>query len=502
VKWNATIGTKLLASFAVIVGLALILGLNSLRISRDLGNELDHAVNVTAKKQFLAGRINTSAAEMMAFERGVAFATVLQQLDKAQEFKKQFAEAAERVRDSLREFRKLSNGQTVEAELAALQADHDFLAEGHQRMLRLLDQQKMDQALKLFDEQLLPRLTEMSHRGRKLVEDHYAQLAGVAATAAAKKSQSRLLTLVLAGLCALTGVGLMLLVRSIVRNLRGLTDLMAQSAHQVAETSAQIHAASNSLAQGASRQAGSLEETSASSQQMSSMTQRNAENARKVASLMAEVDQRVADANRTLDQMVQSMREINASSEKIARIIKVIDEISFQTNILALNAAVEAARAGEAGMGFAVVADEVRNLAQRCAQAARDTAALIEESITKSNEGSVKLDRMAGAIRTITDSAVQVKQLVEEVNLGSQEQARGIELIAQALTSIEQVTQQAAASAEESAAASQSMAAQADRMKSVVHQLVAMVGADRRSTGPHQQEILEQEEHETLLSAR
>jgi methyl-accepting chemotaxis protein len=122
--------------------------------------------------------------------------------------------------------------------------------------------------------------------------------------------------------------------------------------------------------------------------------------------------------------MVQSMKEINTSSEKISKIIRVIDEIAFQTNILALNAAVEAARAGEAGMGFAVVADEVRNLAHRSAQAAKDTAALIEESIAKSNEGNNKLQLVADSIQKVTGSATQVKVLVDEVDVGSQEQSR------------------------------------------------------------------------------
>jgi hypothetical protein len=116
-----------------------------------------------------------------------------------------------------------------------------------------------------------------------------------------------------------------------------------------------------------------------------------------------------SESNRALDRMVEQMKEIDGSSHKIARIIKVIDEIAFQTNILALNAAVEAARAGEAGLGFAVVADEVRNLAQRCAQAARDTAALIEESIATAGDGNAKLDQMAGAVRSVTESAVRVK---------------------------------------------------------------------------------------------
>src|SRR5271156_3316875 len=123
--------------------------------------------------------------------------------------------------------------------------------------------------------------------------------------------------------------------------------------------------------------------------------------------------------------MVQSMQEITGSSDKISKIIKVIDEIAFQTNILALNAAVEAARAGEAGMGFAVVADEVRSLAQRSAQAAKDTATLIEDSITRSREGKMKVDQVSFAIKVVTQDSTGVKILIDEVSLGSEEQSRG-----------------------------------------------------------------------------
>jgi methyl-accepting chemotaxis protein len=265
------------------------------------------------------------------------------------------------------------------------------------------------------------------------------------------------------------------IVRGLNRSLRRMVEQLGDAASQLAGAASQISASSHSLAQGASEQAASLEETSASSEQINSMARRNADNSQAAADLVGQSQQKFTETNLALQKMVGAMNDINASSDKVAKIIRVIDEIAFQTNILALNAAVEAARAGEAGMGFAVVADEVRNLAQRCAQAAKDTAALIEESIGKSNDGKVKVDQVAAAIESITADSSQVKTLVEEVSLGSQEQTRGIEQVSKSLTLMEQVTQQSAATAEEGAAAAEELTAQSASLIAMVRQLGAMV---------------------------
>ena len=198
---------------------------------------------------------------------------------------------------------------------------------------------------------------------------------------------------------------------------------------------------------------------------------------------MTRSQQKFVETNQALEQTVAAMAEINTQSGKISKIIKVIDEIAFQTNILALNAAVEAARAGEAGMGFAVVADEVRNLAQRCAQAAKDTASLIEDSIAKSHDGKSKVDQVAAAILEITGEATSIRTLVDEVNLGSQEQARGLEHIGKAITQMEQVTQKTAANAEESASAAEELTAQSEALKEVVERLTAMIGGAEAVNG-------------------
>jgi methyl-accepting chemotaxis protein/methyl-accepting chemotaxis protein-1 (serine sensor receptor) len=198
---------------------------------------------------------------------------------------------------------------------------------------------------------------------------------------------------------------------------------------------------------------------------------------REAADAVAHAEQEFALTNRLLDHTVVAMSEIHSQSGKISKIIKAIDEIAFQTNILALNAAVEAARAGEAGMGFAVVADEVRNLAQRSAQAARDTATLIEESIAKSNDGKSKVDQVAAAVRSISGDAAKVKSLVDEMSASSLQEGQGMEQIARAITQMEQVTQQTAANAQQGAAAATELTAQSGALKDIMARLMELVGA-------------------------
>src|SRR5262245_31264934 len=280
----------------------------------------------------------------------------------------------------------------------------------------------------------------------------------------------------------LAGIGLVAVVamtvgmRSLLRwklesPLQATASEILESAGQVLQLSRMVATSSQSLSQGATDQAASLEEASASMEEMASMTRRNAENATQATRLVTDVAGQVTASNAALAEMVTSMGAIKESSNKVAKIIKTIDEIAFQTNILALNAAVEAARAGEAGMGFAVVADEVRNLAQRSAQAARDTAALIEESITRSQDGAGKVEQVAAAIDAITRSVAQVKGIVEEVREASLQQTQGIDQVSQTIAQMERVTQTTAATAEESAAASEELNAQAESSIAVVSKL-------------------------------
>ena len=268
--------------------------------------------------------------------------------------------------------------------------------------------------------------------------------------------------------------------RGIINVLQRISGQMDEGADQVASASGQVSSASQSLAEGASEQAASIEETSSSLEEMSSMTKQNADNANQADNLMKEANQGVSKANDSMTELIGSMEEISKASEETSKIIKTIDEIAFQTNLLALNAAVEAARAGEAGAGFAVVADEVRNLAMRAADAAKNTAELIEGTVKKVNDGGDLVATTNDAFTQVAESAAKVGELVGEIAAASNEQAQGIDQVNKAVTEMDKVVQQNAANAEESASASEEMNAQAQQMKGAVTELVALVGGSAR----------------------
>jgi methyl-accepting chemotaxis protein len=236
--------------------------------------------------------------------------------------------------------------------------------------------------------------------------------------------------LVLGMIFVLVGIGIAILIgRWIIRPLKKIIDGLNEGADQVASAASQVSSASQTLAEGSSEQAASIEETSSSLEEMSSMIKLNAGNAGQANSLMKQANLVVTKANTSMDQLTTSMQDISTASVETSKIIKTIDEIAFQTNLLALNAAVEAARAGEAGAGFAVVADEVRNLAMRAADAAKNTAALIEGTVKKVSDGTALVKTTNDAFKEVAGSTVKVGELVGEIAATSAEQAQGIEQV-------------------------------------------------------------------------
>jgi methyl-accepting chemotaxis protein len=250
---------------------------------------------------------------------------------------------------------------------------------------------------------------------------------------------------------------------------------LAASAQELVASASGVAAAASTLSRGACDQAASLEETSTSMEEMASMTSRNADHAAQAAEVVTDVARQVHESSAAFGGMVASMAALRESSDKVSRIIKTIDEIAFQTNLLALNAAVEAARAGEAGMGFAVVADEVRTLAQRSARAAKDTEALIEESLARTGDGAAKVEAAARAIGTIGGAVSRLETLVGGVREASRQQAEGIAQVSQAIVQMEKVTQTVALTAEQTAVASAKLNGQAKTSMVVVGRLAALV---------------------------
>lgn len=263
------------------------------------------------------------------------------------------------------------------------------------------------------------------------------------------------------------------------------------ASEQVAIGANQVSASSQSLSQGSTEQASAIEEITASVEQIAGQTRQNATNANKAKDLTENVKGKAVNGNIQMQEMLKAMAEINDSSNNISKIIKVIDEIAFQTNILALNAAVEAARAGQHGKGFAVVAEEVRNLAARSANAAKETTIMIEGSIEKVDTGTKIANDTAYALNEIVDGVSEAAILVGEIANASNEQASGIMQVNLAITQVAQVVQTNSATSEESAAASEELSSQAELLKDLVSEFkLRKVGSNKVNINSLSPEIM------------
>jgi len=255
--------------------------------------------------------------------------------------------------------------------------------------------------------------------------------------------------------------------------------LDAGSGH-MADASQHLSSTSQQLSQGAADQASRIEEISSSLEELTSMTRLNADNSNECKQLADGAFQSAGNSQNSMERMNNAIQSIKSSSNETANIIKTINEIAMQTNLLALNAAVEAARAGDAGRGFAVVAEEVRNLAQRSAEAVKNTEALIENSQRKAEEGVDTAQEVNGNLHDVVEKVDKLRQLVSEISASNSEQREGIEQINVAMTQMDQTIQDNAASAEESASASEELSGQASEINSVASEL-KMVMEENRS---------------------
>ena len=495
-----TVGKKLAVSFGVVLALTCGLSYSSWETVSRLGGMLDRAVNENAKTANLIGAVRLNLHEMKEISTAIQFAYALSgvlkmdsakssatkalgecsgchTLGAADDLRKNFNTVADRAAEQVNELRPLVHSERTERALEAIGRSIDQWRKIFAEYLVLTSRGDFAGSHKLVSDRMDPLVQRVSDAATELEKEQEAMGAAARTATASNVARSRWTTVALMTIGLLCGMFLMVVIRQINGPLRRIAAELSQGASRVSNDAEEIRRASEALSQGASEQAAAIEQTSASSEEVSATAQNNSGHSARSAALIKDIRQQMVETDQVLDQTTKAMSEIGHSAERISKIIHVIDEIAFQTNILALNAAVEAARAGEAGLGFAVVADEVRNLAQRCAGAARDTTGLIAESMERSKDGKAELDRLTTRIRSIAETTEAVTALADQVQAGSLEQAKAMEEIVSALTRMQSVTHTAAASAEQSGALGERLQVESKSLLDVVERLDGMVGA-------------------------
>ncbi len=438
-----------------------------------------------SQEQAMKEDIKTGKSSSELEERATKIALASQVLDTGQLtriacFKAQALRDPELIRDANPNFDAILASIDQLREVTRLESD-----------IKLLDQvTQAANAYKIEMNKLLEKFLSNARLGKQrdevgsrvLAAARDTAVAGIEGTVAiadgSAAALSRSSNIVIGGVIGamVLGVAIALVItRTLNRTLDKIITRLDRGSEQVSDASQQVASASQQLAEGAGVQASSLEETSSALEEMASITRNNAESAQKANELAEQARTAASAGDQTMHRLNNAMSAINESSGKISKIIKVIEEIAFQTNLLALNAAVEAARAGEHGKGFAVVADEVRNLAMRAAEAARETTGLIEDSVHRAQEGAGVAEEVAKGLEAIVRNVTDVSALIANIAKASEEQAQGVDQVNTAVSQMDRVTQQTAATAEESSSAAQELSAQSVSVKGVVDELIQLV---------------------------
>jgi methyl-accepting chemotaxis protein len=498
---SMTIKNKLYLAYGVMLLLAMCMGITSITLFSNLSTTIHELTGPDMTKLVLAGAINTISAEMLSEERGMQLRAMQGDNETVLKYAAAYEKSSEDLKNAVDQCRPLLVDSAAIGPLAQLDDARGKVSIKYAEFHNAISAAKLDVSYEIY-KGLVPLMNSVSDAGAHLLRIEQSRMAQATGNTVGQVFRGHSVMMVLMLLCTAVGAVVVWIIKHLDRQLRQSITELSEGAEQVASAASQVSSSSQSLARDTSEQAAMIEETSASSEEINSMAKRSSENSRSAADLVTALQHGMNETNLALADTVKAMDAIAESSDKIAAIISVIDKIAFQTNILALNAAVEAARAGEAGMGFAVVADEVRNLAQRCAQAAQDTSALIEQSIHSSNNGKTKVKQVADAGRQVTEDFAEVKTLVDEINVGSQEQGRGVDQISRAITQMEQSTQKSAANAEESAAAAEELTAQSETLQEIAERLSRMIGSIETSAGQscHRRAVVSSRDREPAVS--
>ena len=451
----------------------------------------------TVTGQFLPGLVTLSRLQEAALNlKSITLQFALAKDEAAMKVQAQaFTTLSEQADRNLAELKKNTTEEQCQKLIAAFESSMKAYLEASGKFQTELRGGDFEKAMATLDQKVGPAQQKIETELRAIGERYFALSGTAGANTVAALAQSEhfgfLGSAILAGVTVLSLGICLTAARGISNRLNQTNTALSTSTDVIKSSAALVASSSQSLADGSSSQAASIEETSASLEELSSMTKRNADSAQQAKQAAGQARSSADTGSERMRAMQTAMQAITTSSADISKILKTIDEISFQTNILALNAAVEAARAGEAGAGFAVVADEVRALAQRSAVAARETAAKIDDSVAKSQQGAQISTEVAKSFEIIQQQVLQLDQLVGEIATASSEQSQGIGQVTIAVAQMDRITQSNAASAEETSAASQDLNAQASVLSEAVYSLQELVGSKGGSDSASTTELVE-----------
>ncbi len=475
-----TISRRITAGFVICLLVTAGLGLFSLQQVEKLADDIEILNGSVVPSLIVLEEISGHSRDAMVYLEQLAGEDSPEQIE---DLRQRTKEAVFQTDEALAQYEFLIFNDEDRRLFDQVKTTHHSFCSNREKTLNLFDKAEIEEGESFLKNETLPAYEAGITALEALLK--FKEELGQAQARASKidaETATRKIKIILISALVISALLASVISRSSNRVLRRLATSLDEGALQTAAAARQVSMASQSLSSGASEQASSVEETSASLEEITSMIRATAENAQQAKALAADSRLAVDAGSSAMGAMTKAMESIDSSSAEVAKIVKDIDEIAFQTNILALNAAVEAARAGEAGAGFAVVADEVRSLAQRSAAAAKETAVKIEAAIASSRQGSANSAKVAASLRQIADSVTSTDSLVADIADAAREQSQGIEQINSGIAQMEKVTQSNASSAEESASASEELSSQAQSVQDLVTGLRNFVGGQHRSS--------------------